>query len=103
MSDEQGWLVEVWDDDKGIRFFKGPCDVGVSMELLITGDKLRALEIPADEKIHNCFFPKEGLDGEKNNLMWWTIFDVKNMRILVKRLQAMLDTEENTDAKSHSV
>lgn len=98
-NDGHGWLVETWDDDKGIRFYKGPCDKGISFELLTCGHKNKALNMPLDTKIVDCFSPKEGIDGEHNDAMWWTYFDMENIRILVKRLQTMLDTEEEDNAE----
>ena len=98
--DEQGWVVETWDDDKGIRFSKGPCSAAISIDLLIPGgDKAYALEAMTGEKLEDLFRPQEGLDGEDNHVMWWTLMDIKNLRILVKRLQAMLDTEEESQGQ----
>ena len=92
--DEQGWAVEVWDDDKGIRFSKGPTSCAVSMGLLIDKDKGRALESMADVKLGELFVPEDGFDDEPIHTCWWTLFSPDNLKILVKRLQAVLETEE---------
>jgi hypothetical protein len=97
VKDEHGWSISVWSDRQGIKISCGPLSNSINLELLIFSDKARSLESLYGHKIEDLFCAREDYDGETINVMWWTLFDKNDLRVFVKRLQTMLETEDEIE------
>jgi len=88
-----GWAVEVWNQEQGIRISKGPTDSSITVDLLIGEDKDKALEYYADAKTADIFNETEDFDSEVIHRCFWCLLDIEEAKQFVRQLLAMLDLE----------
>ena len=95
MNDDgtNGWAVEIWHWEQGIRISKGPNGSSITLDLLIGEDKDKALEYYANAKTADIFNETEDFDCEVIHRCFWCLLDVEETKKFLRRLLAMLESE----------
>lgn len=94
-KENAGFMVEVWDDKKGVRFKMGPHDRWIACELLLGTAHKPSVMLEHEGGLDDFFFEEEGIDGEKVQTAFFAHMEPSDLRAFCKRTLAMLEGIED--------
>ena len=94
-----GFMVEVWDEKKGIRFKMGSHDRWIACELVLGTAGKPSEMLEHEGGLDTFFFEEEGIDGEKIRTAFFAHIEPSDLRAFCKRTLAMLDGIEDAPGR----